>query len=197
MASDSPKDVVFLDISGTVFKTQVSTLLTIPHSRLASLEYGTNMRDKKPEEFYFNRDSDSFKHILNAYRCGELHMSRNICPQQFLKELIFWNIPIQLLAPCCWKTFYATHDDLTIISALLQRLRAPLANSNKIHTEIHTQMISTLVGQERTNAQDRQVKQESKEKRSNKLWQFLEEPTSSTAAKVSLKCLIYSLIIED
>lgn len=181
MSIDAETDIVHLDVSGTVFKTQLSTLKTIPNSRLAHLQHSNKRRNQSPDVFYFDRDADSFKHILNAYRDGTLHISRDVCPQQFRRELEFWNIPIQLLAPCCWKTFYSTQDDVHVINALMKRLKTHLPNNNKIHTELHGQGIKQAEG----NGGSAAKKNAKEQTRPNKLWLFLEEPTSSRAAKVT------------
>lgn len=179
MADEVRNDIVFLDISGTIFKTEISIMETIPNSRLAELTDGLKKvksnRNQQNKVFYFNRDADSFKHILNAYRDGQLHMSRDICPQQFMKELEFWQIPLKLLAPCCWQTFYGTHDDLEILRALVDRLKKTA--NNKVHSHDETFTMSPTI------KQSGQTKEQTKQT-PNKLWLILEEPTSSLTAKV-------------
>lgn len=52
-------------------------------------------------EYFFDRSSTNFDAILNLYRTGQLHISPNVCVEDFLEELRFWQIPITLISPCC------------------------------------------------------------------------------------------------
>lgn len=188
MSKEQKDNFVFLDISGTVFKTQKSILKTIPNSRLANLDISKDVNTLKHDSYYFNRDADSFKHILNAYREGELHISKDLCPQQFLKELEYWKIPIKLLAPCCWKTIYAVEDDLGVTEALLAREKC--FNGNKIKAYDQDQPVAQ--NEQFTTRKEKFFdvhlsRKDKNTKEPSKLWLFLEEPNSSHAAKVVYK----------
>ena len=46
---------------------------------------------KLPNEIiYFDRDADIFRHVLDYYRNGELHLPQSACGPMARKELIFW-----------------------------------------------------------------------------------------------------------
>lgn len=193
------KETVILDIGGTVFKTEISTLKTIPGSRLATIDRTSEYYHKESDSYYFDRDANSFRQILNAYRNGELHVAKDTCPQQFRAELEFWGIPIQMLSPCCWKSFYKTEDDLDVISALLKRLGQSMnglekgdikETTGKYYTSkkgcnekkekenmSKSKRISSLV----VDKADEEVKPQNK---MDRLWLLLDDPRSSFAAKV-------------
>ncbi|XP_052285088.1 potassium voltage-gated channel protein Shaw-like [Dreissena polymorpha] len=92
------EDMVRLDISGTMFRTKKSTLQKIPTSRLANIKDSCEEYDRKSGIYIFDRDAVSFRYILNAYINGELHAPKDVCPNQFRRELDFWDIPIKLLS---------------------------------------------------------------------------------------------------
>ena len=43
-------------------------------------------------EFYFDRSPKIFENILGLYRKGELHLTENVCPRDFLGELEYWGL---------------------------------------------------------------------------------------------------------
>lgn len=174
MSADKKGEEIILDISGTLFKVRRSTLKTIPNSRLALLEV---QHHKSP--IFFDRDPESFNHILSAYRDGELHIPKHICPQRFQSELDFWKIPIDLLAPCCWKTFYKTQEDLSLTAALLARLQRPCFYGNAV--DDRNKSIKHHIPKMLLKKKDKGV-----EEKPCQLWLFLEEPASSPAAKVTV-----------
>lgn len=170
-------DILTLDISGTVFKTRISTLQTIPESRLAQLVITQKGRAEK--SIFFDRDPRCFFAILNAYRDGELHTPKDICPQRFRKELDFWKIPLHLLAPCCWETYYKSEEDLSVTAVLLQRYQLRKCSRNKVENTdenliCQSPSIQKVLGKQETG----------KGNKPSKLWLFLDEPASSHAAKV-------------
>lgn len=176
-------DVLSIDVCGTVFKTKLSTLKTIPDSRLGNIS-----KTDTGLSLFFDRDPECFKHILSAYRDGELHVPKDVCPQRFRREIEFWEIPIKLLAPCCWKAFYGTDEDLLITGSLLQHHKQPKAPSNKVAEIAENELVSKQI-----NSINKMLKKQENQKcepRMNQLWLFLEEPASSSAAKVSSELVL-------
>ena len=43
-------------------------------------------------EFYFDRSPKIFENILGLYRKGELHLTENVCPRDFIGELDYWGL---------------------------------------------------------------------------------------------------------
>ena len=46
----------------------------------------------KSREFYFDRSPKIFENILGLYRKGELHLTENVCPRDFIGELDYWGL---------------------------------------------------------------------------------------------------------
>lgn len=63
---------------------------------LAFLCTGSNERefffDEENKEYFFDRDPDIFRHILNYYRTGKLHYPKSECLLQYDEELTFFRI---------------------------------------------------------------------------------------------------------
>ena len=143
-------DVVKLNIGGIMFQCYRKTFNTFPDSRLARLD-----RENKAELFY-DRDPSLFACILDSYRKGKIHMSKDICGTTFLQELEFWELSPKHVAPCCWKTLYSSEEDVD--------------NMNQLLTKCHTE--DDLPGQDVSLTQ--------------RIWIFLYHPSSSKVAFVSI-----------
>ncbi|XP_056151322.1 potassium voltage-gated channel subfamily F member 1 [Lampris incognitus] len=83
-----------------------------PESRLAELANCSSQSyevvsslcddfDPSRKEFYFDRDPDAFKCIVDVYYFDEIHIKRGICPICFTKEMEFWRIDQSVLDECC------------------------------------------------------------------------------------------------
>ena len=112
---DFPDDdkIVTLNVSGRRFQIREYFLSIHPNTLLGgkarSLFY-----DEVKDEFFFDRDSDSFRYIWNFYHSGQLHCPRDDCVQSFLDEVDFFGLDISMLCECCWcETFQAAHERLT------------------------------------------------------------------------------------
>jgi len=171
--------MITIEVGGTIFKTNRSTLANIPSSLLGQIAYSCNSDDETPGStgnkacYYFDRDAPAFRHILNCYRDGELHVAKDICPQQFRKEMEFWGIPVHLLAPCCWRYFYESVDDI---------------ETTKVIGQNRSVDDRRFLGIENIHATPSQADSNSC---SHRIWLFLEDPTSSTGAKVLCNLLHY------
>lgn len=192
---------IVLDIGGVVFKTSKQTLQNISHSRLAKIDEKSEYFISEDGVYFFDRDPNCFREILNAYRYGELHMPKDVCPKLFKRELDFWEIPIQMLSPCCWKSFYKTDDDLDVITAILNRIHRSMCHQEESSNIYKNWTAASQNGIENTCSDqgDQKAKrisvmvthqtvedtaQQKSCSRREKLWLFLEEPRSSFLAKV-------------
>ncbi|KAH3860688.1 hypothetical protein DPMN_023600 [Dreissena polymorpha] len=197
------KDMVRLDISGTMFRTKKSTLQNIPTSRLANLNDLCEEYDRKSGVYIFDRDAVSFRYILNAYINGELHAPKDVCPNQFKTELDFWDIPIKLLSLCCLKHFYDGQEDIDTLQILIERSHEnPLAKIStvtepSVNRSYKAWDTATDNDVDSNDAYNKMAKENQKNVNGNvgttrkassapsSLWLLLEESNSSTAAKVS------------
>ena len=166
MEQDDVEDTLQINISGTIFQVQVSTLQRFPNSRLANLVDNTPTSHKNTA-LYFDQDAMLFGYILGCCRSGEVHVPTTVCPNEFLKELIYWGIPVKNIAPCCLPTFYKVYDSVEILEKL---------------TEVTSQSCDSSFNKTLLSVKE-------------KLWQFLDDPCYSLGAKVIDVCLkiVYKL----
>lgn len=111
-------------------------------------------------EYFFDRHPRSFNSILNFYRTGKLHVVDEMCVMAFSDDLDYWGIDEVYLESCCQNKF----------------------NTRKEHVE------------EEMKKEANNVKKEVEEdfgdgkfaKYQKCLWDLIEKPHTSTAAKVLL-----------
>ncbi|KAK1875342.1 Potassium voltage-gated channel subfamily D member 2 [Dissostichus eleginoides] len=58
-----------------------------------------------PGEYFFDRDPDIFRHILNFYRTGKLHYPRQECIAAYDEELAFFGIIPEIIGDCCYEEY--------------------------------------------------------------------------------------------
>ena len=160
---ESPARTMRINISGTIFQVQLSTLRRFPNSRLAKLAEDYSVSNKK-NTVYFDQDAILFGDILRCCRMGEVHVPALVCPRVFLKQMEFWGIPVQKIAPCCWPTVYKTDSILNSLDKL---------------TEV-------------TSQSPEEHKKNKGLSRVEKLWLFLDNPNYSKAAKVCFLHLFFN-----
>ena len=80
-----------LSFFGRRFETWRNTLEKYPDTLLGSNEREF-FYDEETKEYFFDRDPDIFRHILNYYRTGKLHYPTDVCGPLFEEELEFWGL---------------------------------------------------------------------------------------------------------
>ncbi|XP_051881392.1 potassium voltage-gated channel subfamily F member 1-like [Pristis pectinata] len=85
--------------------------------------------DPSKREFYFDRDPDSFKCVMEVYYFGEIHIKKGICPICFKNELDFWKIDVDLLDECCKCLLGEKNDELEEIAKQVQLILADRGES--------------------------------------------------------------------
>ncbi|XP_056447155.1 potassium voltage-gated channel subfamily F member 1-like [Gadus chalcogrammus] len=111
-AGEESEDEIAVNIGGVRVVLFGDVLNRYPESRLAELVNCSPQNydgilslcddfDPGRNEFYFDRDPDAFKCILDVYYFDEIHIKRGICPICFLKEMEFWKIDPSVLDECC------------------------------------------------------------------------------------------------
>ncbi|KAL2093464.1 hypothetical protein ACEWY4_010776 [Coilia grayii] len=111
---------VVINVGGVRNEAYKSTLKSIPGTRLANLVSDTSCET----EFFFDRSSAAFTHILNYYRTGKLHCPDDVCGNLFGEELAYWGISETDVEPCCWTNF-KRHRDAEEALALLEQDEQP------------------------------------------------------------------------
>ncbi|XP_072313096.1 voltage-gated potassium channel regulatory subunit KCNF1-like [Eucyclogobius newberryi] len=126
--SDASEETeVVVNIGGVKQVLYEDVLSRFPETRLAEL-HGCSLRapediltlcddyDSETGEFYFDRDPEAFKCIIELYYYGEIHMKRGICPICFMKEMEYWRIGADCLDDCCKCHLQEVQDELAEIA---------------------------------------------------------------------------------
>lgn len=102
--TSKPEERVTINVSGRRFETWKNTLSKFPETLLGSDEK-EYFHDTETNEYFFDRDPDLFRHVLNYYRNGKLHYPRGECVSSFEDELAFFGISEDVVHDCCWEDF--------------------------------------------------------------------------------------------
>ncbi|XP_061662577.1 potassium voltage-gated channel subfamily D member 2-like isoform X2 [Syngnathoides biaculeatus] len=104
-------NILTLNVSGNRFQTWRETLERYPDTLLGSSEKDFFFQQEN-NEFFFDRDPDSFRHILNFYQTGKLHLPRNECIAAFDEELSFFGIVPDVIGDCCYEDYKENQERL-------------------------------------------------------------------------------------
>ncbi|XP_022611542.1 potassium voltage-gated channel subfamily D member 2 [Seriola dumerili] len=96
--------LIVLNVSGTKFQTWRDTLERYPDTLLGSSERDFFFHEES-KEYFFDRDPDIFRHILNFYRTGKLHYPRQECISAYDEELAFFGIIPEIIGDCCYEDY--------------------------------------------------------------------------------------------
>ena len=80
-----------INVSGQRFETWQNTLEKYPDTLLGSNEKDF-FYDEVLKEYFFDRDPEVFRHILNYYRTGKLHYPKQECLTQFDEESSMFDV---------------------------------------------------------------------------------------------------------
>ncbi|XP_058502508.1 potassium voltage-gated channel subfamily D member 2-like isoform X2 [Solea solea] len=96
--------LIILNVSGTKFQTWRNTLERYPDTLLGSTERDFFFHEET-NEYFFDRDPDIFRNILNFYRTGKLHYPRQECISAYDEELAFFGIIPEIIGDCCYEEY--------------------------------------------------------------------------------------------
>ncbi|XP_029466307.1 potassium voltage-gated channel subfamily D member 1 [Rhinatrema bivittatum] len=97
-------EILVVNVSGKKFQTWKNTLDRYPDTLLGSSEKEFFFNEDT-QEYFFDRDPEMFRHILNFYRTGKLHYPRHECIQAFDEELSFYGIIPEIIGDCCLEEY--------------------------------------------------------------------------------------------
>ncbi|XP_061552653.1 potassium voltage-gated channel subfamily F member 1 [Phycodurus eques] len=83
--------------------------------------------DPGRKEFYFDRDPDAFRCIIDVYYFDEIHIKRGICPICFIKEMEFWKIEQSALDECCKSDLSEKEGELREIASKVKVILEDMA----------------------------------------------------------------------
>ncbi|MBN3287506.1 KCND1 protein, partial [Polyodon spathula] len=97
-------EILIVNVSGSRFQTWKNTLDRYPDTLLGSSEKEFFFNEET-QEYFFDRDPEMFRHVLNFYRTGKLHYPRHECIQAFEEELAFYGIIPEIIGACCMEEY--------------------------------------------------------------------------------------------
>ncbi|XP_032376776.1 A-type voltage-gated potassium channel KCND3 isoform X2 [Etheostoma spectabile] len=97
-------ELIILNVSGRRFETWRNTLDRFPDTLLGSSEKEF-FYNEETKEYFFDRDPDVFRNVLNFYRTGKLHYPRYECISSYEEELAFFGIISEIIGDCCYEEF--------------------------------------------------------------------------------------------
>lgn len=159
---------VTLNVGGVRHEVMWKILENVPRSRLGRLaQQGVN-HEKIMElcdayslvdnEYFFDRHPRSFNSILNFYRTGNLHVVDEMCVMAFSDDLEYWKIDEVYLESCCQNKFNTRKEHVE------EEMKKEAANIKKeVEEDFGTGKFA---------------------KYQKCLWDLIEKPHTSTAAKV-------------
>lgn len=171
-----------INVGGRRYETFQSTLTSIPDTRLAWVAcqpHEAPEYDKLQNEFFFDRHSGLFEEILNYYRTGKLHCPKGICGSAFEEELSFWGIDEEQMEACCWPEY-------TRQRTAIENLRVFNGPTSQDIPDSEAEIDSCETLYQRKSSTERAGIRNIYRKIQPWCWRVLDEPFSSTTAKVGI-----------
>ncbi|XP_026179338.1 potassium voltage-gated channel subfamily V member 2-like [Mastacembelus armatus] len=165
------QQIIIVNVGGKVFHIPKQCAVKYPNTRIGSLAL---CRDQAKlftlcddysvhkNEFFFDRDPAFFHHICHFYKSGVLWVIWEMCPINFEEEITYWGLSLKDIQLCCWMVFEEKVDEVKDQLKVERELMAEIEMN--YDNECFKDMIFGNVRKT--------------------LWDIVENPYSSTTAKV-------------
>lgn len=140
ITSDDNDKRITLNAMGVKFVVKESLLNSIePESRLGMLRNYKQLTSRQIQrvcddydpfkpEFFFMRDPDVLKLILNYLISGKLHVSADLCEVFVKSELSYWMLDPKKMSRCCKAEFEAKckskTEDINVEEEIIEKINA-------------------------------------------------------------------------
>ncbi|XP_062393954.1 potassium voltage-gated channel subfamily V member 1 [Sardina pilchardus] len=112
--TDDTLDFFIINVGGSRYILSHELLASYPETRLGKLALSTrdgamdlcDDADLLENEFFFDRNSQTFQYIMNFYKTGHLHVREELCVVSFLQEIEYWGIDELRIDSCCRDKYY-------------------------------------------------------------------------------------------